>query len=94
MVVEVTEASVGLKRTRDGLSDMGQGLLRWQLWGIIGWYDVRQHYRRSVLGPFWFTLSMAIMVGVLGFLYGALFGQPLNLYLSFPKIPSGAGFAR
>ena len=49
----------------------------------MGWYDVRQHYRRSVLGPFWLTLSMGIMVGALGFLYGGLFGHSMQDYLPY-----------
>ncbi|PLZ03212.1 ABC transporter [Burkholderia sp. WAC0059] len=35
--------------------------------------DIRQRYRRSLLGPFWLTISMAVMVGAMGPLYGALF---------------------
>ena len=65
------------------LSDLLEGLRRWELWGTMGWYDVRQHYRRSVLGPFWLTLSMAVMVGALGFLYGGLFGHTMQDYLPF-----------
>ena len=34
------------------LRDVLEGLRRWELWVTMGWYDVRQHYRRSVLGPF------------------------------------------
>jgi homopolymeric O-antigen transport system permease protein len=49
----------------------------------MGWYDVRQHYRRSLLGPFWLTLSMAVMVGALGFLYGGLFGHSMQDYLPY-----------
>ena len=70
-------------RLKPALSDVAEGLRRWELWVTMGWYDVRQHYRRSVLGPFWVTLSMAIMVGTLGFLYGGLFGQPLQDYLPY-----------
>lgn len=70
-------------RLRAGLRDLSEGLKRWELWGTMGWYDVRQHYRRSVLGPLWLTLSMAVMVGALGFLYGGLFGYPLAEYLPY-----------
>lgn len=68
---------------RAALNDVLEGLRRWELWVTMGWYDVRQHYRRSVLGPFWLTLSMAIMVGALGFLYGGLFGHSLKDYLPY-----------
>jgi ABC-type polysaccharide/polyol phosphate export permease len=36
-----------------------------------------------MLGPFWLTLSMAIMIGALGFLYGQLFGIELATYMPF-----------
>lgn len=49
----------------------------------MGWQDIRQRYRRSVLGPFWLTLSMAILVGALGVLYGKLFGIAIDDYLPF-----------
>ena len=65
------------------LNDFLEGIRRWELWGTMGWYDVRQHYRRSVLGPFWLTLSMAVMVGALGFLYGGLFGHSMQDYLPY-----------
>jgi ABC-type polysaccharide/polyol phosphate export permease len=77
--------SIAQSRTRRqaGLNDVLEGLRRWELWGTMGWYDVRQHYRRSVLGPFWVTLSMAIMVGTLGFLYGGLFSHSMRDYLPY-----------
>ena len=54
------------------LTDLRQGLSMWRLWGGMGWNDVLQRYRRSLLGPFWLTLSMAVMIGTLGFLYAHL----------------------
>jgi ABC-type polysaccharide/polyol phosphate export permease len=79
----MSDAPPWLARARAGMNDLREGLRRWQLWGAMGWYDVRQHYRRSMLGPFWLTLSMAIMLCALGFLYGTLFGQPLEIYLPY-----------
>jgi len=62
-------------------SDLGDGLRRWELWGTLGWHDIRQRYRRSKLGPFWLTISMGVMVGTLGLVYAELFGQTLADYL-------------
>ena len=45
--------------------------------------DIRNRYRGSVLGPFWLSLSTAIMVVALGLLYSALFNLPLADYLPF-----------
>ena len=50
---------------------------------MLGWQDIKLQYRRSLLGPFWLTLSMGTLVGALGFLYGALFGIAIDDYLPF-----------
>src|SRR5690348_1337773 len=63
------------------IRDIVEGLRRWELWVTLGWHDIRQRYRRSLIGPFWLTLSMGILVGTLGFLYSGLFGQPIREYL-------------
>ncbi|WP_349943201.1 ABC transporter permease [Fulvimarina sp. MAC8] len=63
--------------------DFRQGLAMRELWIFLGWRDVRKHYRRSVIGPFWLTLSMGIMVGSLGFLYSQIFGMDISTYLPF-----------
>ncbi len=55
------------------LADLWEGVTLWRLWGVMGWNDVLQRYRRSILGPFWLTLSMAVMIGTLGVLYAHLF---------------------
>ncbi len=70
-------------RLRSALADLASGLRRYELWGMMGWQDIRQRYSRSVLGPVWLTLNMALMVVGLGFLYAGLFGQALESYLPF-----------
>ena len=45
----------------------------WELWSSLGWKDVRRRYRRTLLGPFWLTLSMAVLIATLGTLSSELF---------------------
>jgi lipopolysaccharide transport system permease protein len=59
------------------------GFRVWPIWTIMGWDDIRQRYRRSVLGPFWITLSMGIFVLLLGVIYSELFHTELSTYLPF-----------
>jgi ABC-type polysaccharide/polyol phosphate export permease len=66
--------------------DIKQGIQAFDLWGMLAWQDIKQRYRRSLLGPFWLTLSTAAMVVALGVLYGALFRMPLDQYLPFLAI--------
>ena len=70
-------------RDHSGKSDIVVGLIHWHVWSALGWHDIRQRYRRSILGPFWFTLSTLLMVGVLGFLYSQLLGQEISNYLPY-----------
>jgi ABC-type polysaccharide/polyol phosphate export permease len=54
-----------------------------RLVGMLAWQDVVQRYRRSIIGQFWITISMAITVLCLGFLFGALFKVPYKNFLPF-----------
>jgi lipopolysaccharide transport system permease protein len=65
------------------LADAIEGLSMWRLWVTLGWNDILQRYRRSILGPFWLTASMAIMVIALGVLYAELFKMPIQEFLPF-----------
>src|ERR1700732_4023928 len=66
-----------------GFSDLRDGLTLWPLWVRLGWNDILQRYRRSMLGPFWLTASMAVMVIALGILYAELFNTPIHDFLPF-----------
>lgn len=68
---------------KTGLSDVLSGLGMHELWRMLAWSEIVQRYRRSSLGPFWITISMAISVGVLGPLYGTLFNQDLAHYVPY-----------
>lgn len=70
-------------RGHTGRTDILVGLGAYHVWLALGWHDIRQRYRRSVLGPFWFTLTTLIMVGVLGFLYSELLQQDISDYLPY-----------
>jgi lipopolysaccharide transport system permease protein len=65
------------------LADVTAGLALWPLWVRLGWNDILQRYRRSMLGPFWLTASMAIMVVALGVLYAELFNAPIRDFLPY-----------
>lgn len=54
-----------------------------RLFYMLGLQDIKQRYRRSVIGPLWITLNMALMTGCLGLLYGTLFNMPLETFLPF-----------
>src|SRR5579859_4208969 len=63
--------------------DFRRGLRDWRAWTLLGMNDIRQRYRRSRLGQFWITLSMAVTIVTLGVLYAYLFNVPIKEYLPF-----------
>jgi len=69
-----------------GFADLAGSLRAWRLWTLLGWLEIRQRYARSKLGPFWLTVSMGVLVGALGVVYGTLFGQKLTDYLPMVAI--------
>ena len=63
--------------------DLFEGLRDWRLWTMLGWEDIRQRYRRSVIGPFWITLSMGTLIALLGVIYSRIFHADIRVYLPF-----------
>lgn len=63
--------------------DVLNGLKNWHVWLTLAYQDIKLRYRRSVLGPFWITLSMAITVYSMGYLYAHLFHVNLSDYYPF-----------
>lgn len=57
------------------------------IWLSLGVQDIAMRYRRSSLGPFWITLSTAVTIYAMGFLYGHLFHMDLQVY--FPYLACG-----
>ncbi len=63
--------------------DLGQGWRQRTLWGYLGWQDIKQRYRRSVLGPLWISITMAVVAVAMGILYGALFQEDIRVFLPY-----------
>ncbi len=63
--------------------DLLDGIKKWRIWLMLAYQDVRLRYRRSVLGPFWLTISMAITVFSMGYLYSYLFHIEVQKYFPF-----------
>ena len=64
---------------RDLRNSFGRIGLAWSL----AWHDIGARYRGSILGPFWITLSMGLMVLGIGFVYANLFHVDINTFLPY-----------
>ena len=65
------------------LRDLVHSFERIGLAWSLAWHDVVSRYRGSILGPFWITLSMGLMVLGIGFLYASLFNAPVQDFIPF-----------
>ncbi|MBR0679529.1 ABC transporter permease [Roseomonas eburnea] len=78
--VRAYDASNPRRRER-ALEDLATGFARWRLAWALARGDITHRYRGSVLGPLWLTISTAVMLASLGFLYAKLFGMEVGDYL-------------
>lgn len=80
MILEPADAHA---RRIAAISDVIGGFKLWRLAVTLGWLDIKLRYRGSVLGPFWLTLSTAVMVAALGIVWSTLFKTNMSQYLPF-----------
>ena len=53
------------------------------MWFLLGWYDIKQQYRRSLIGPLWITLSTGVMVCAIGYMFSTIFKSPIDEFLPY-----------
>ncbi|MEE8435857.1 MAG: ABC transporter permease, partial [bacterium] len=70
-----------MQAIRLAIRDLSDGLANWPLWLMLGWHDIRLRYRRSVIGPFWLTISLGIWVATIGTLFTKIMGIPAAVYI-------------
>ena len=63
--------------------DLRDGLLGWPQWFTLGNFEVRLRFRRTLLGPFWNTLSFGLLIAAIGFVYGRVLGEGARSYLPY-----------
>lgn len=71
-------------------SDWCSGTRNVELWWTLACFDTVLRYRRSILGPLWITISMALLLIGMGPLYSTLFHAPLGRF--FPHLTLGIIF--
>jgi ABC-2 type transport system permease protein len=81
-----TPVIAGARSWRRAVDDLIQGWRQRSLWGYLGWQDIKQRYRRSVLGPLWISISMGVIATGLGILYSALFQQKIEFFLPYVAV--------
>ena len=72
----VTRLGEALRGYRDALGE-------WEIWVHLATQDMKNRYKRSVVGPLWLAISLGLMVVGLSFLLGRIFGQERGQYLVY-----------
>ena len=54
------------------VSDIREGLRRRRSWSYLAVENVKNRYRRTVLGPWWLTLQMVIFIVGISIVFGQL----------------------
>ena len=85
-VTRITAAAV----PEQAAADLRNGVRLYALWTRLAVHDIRQRFRRSVLGPLWLTLSMGILIMTLGLVFSTLFHQ--DIAKTLPYISTGIIF--
>ncbi|WP_299562933.1 ABC transporter permease [uncultured Mycolicibacterium sp.] len=78
-----TDAAAQSRTFRRAWLDLVDGYAKRELWLHLGWQDIKQRYRRSVLGPFWITIATGTTAVAMGLLYAKLFKLPLEEHLPY-----------
>ncbi len=88
VLTPVEDTSAGLRPLAEtAAQDLLHGLSRRELWGRLGWLDVKRRYRRTTIGPFWTSITLAVYVLTVGTVGAAIWHQ--NIYDYLPFLVSG-----
>lgn len=63
--------------------DVTESFKLYCIWQFLAMQDIKLRYRRSVLGPLWVTITMAVTIGAMGVIYAQLFHIAIKDYLPY-----------
>lgn len=71
------------KNSLKGLEIYIRGFLFWRIWIHMAVSEIHRRYRRTLLGPFWVTLSVGIFIGTMGVIFPRLWHVDTKAFLPF-----------
>ena len=69
-----------------GTADLLAGCRAWRRWLILGWHDFRLQHHRTVIGPVWQTLQLALWITGLALIFGTGFHRGVENYIPYLAI--------
>src|SRR5215210_8980170 len=76
------DASAGVQ-LQAAVSDIREGLRSRRSWSYLAVENVKNRYRRTVLGPWWLTLQMVILVVGISVVFGQLLSADLRTFVPY-----------
>lgn len=74
---------MGLSKILLSLSLFFQPISQLKSWLYLGYQEIILKYRRSILGPWWSTSAIALMITMLSYLWSKIFGLSLEHYVPY-----------
>lgn len=69
-----------------GTADLLAGCRAWRRWLILGWNDFRLQHHRTIIGPVWQTLQLALWIVGLALIFGTGFHRGVENYIPYLAI--------
>ena len=69
-----------------GLDDFQQSIRQPLKWIYLGYIDIFLRYKRSIIGPFWITISISVIIFVLSHLWAQILSIDFNFFVSYFSI--------
>ncbi len=67
----------------NALHDIRSIVYKRHIWLHLGFNDIRMRYIGTMIGPWWITLSLCMLIGAFSLVYGRLLHQSLPEYIPF-----------
>jgi len=55
----------------------------WRIARMLAVQDLQLSYRRSTIGPFWITISTAVQIATIGFVFSTIFKSDISIYVPY-----------
>ena len=69
-----------------GIADITESFRRVTHWTGLGWYEFAGRYHRTLIGPFWTSITVSVWILGLGFVFGNLLGDTTSDFLAYVTI--------
>ena len=67
----------------EAVADITSGISGYSIWYTLALIDIKQRYRRSILGPFWITINSSVIIFMITIVFSRIFKMELDVYVPF-----------